>query len=357
MSAVSSRIKVLFAPDWRAGNPYQRLLAEGLAEHGVDVVFAPQTQGLFRLAKAARAVGPFDLLHVHWPEAYFPVLRDKRDFPRRVLFPMDLRLALAGRPLVYTGHNLYPHSAAHTFWVRRACRAVVCGAGAVLAHSAGSVTAYAEEFGVARERCHVIPHGDLSVSLPPPPAPAAARARLGLGAGRICLVFGAVDPYKGIEEILAAWAAGPASDVRLAIIGKPSDPAYAARIAALAAKAPGTILKLERVEEPELADWMAACDCMLFNYRAILTSGSACLARAWGVPVVLPERLGTVDLMEPDPSVVRFGDTPQAMVAAVRRAAAGMAWEHAAPYRAATGWRQVAHRTAEIYRALLSDCG
>lgn len=363
MPADAAPLKVLFAPDWRAGNPYQQLLADALAKQGVDVAFAPQTQGLFRLAKAARrsevAAGPFDILHLHWPEAYFPVLRDRRDFLRRAFFPADLRLALAGRPLVYTGHNLYPHNTGADAWVRRASRAVVRGADAILAHSDGSVEAYAREFGVAPDKFRVIPHGDLAVSLPPPPAREEALARLApLGVApdgrKLCLVFGAVDPYKGIAEILDAFVRERPADLRLAIVGGPRDAAYAGVVEAAAAKVPGTILRLARVNEAELADWMVACDCMLFNYRAILTSGSACLARSWGVPLALPFRLSTVDLMEPDPSVVRFADGPATLVAAVRQAAGfGHARDKAEAYRAATAWDEVARGTAAVYRNLL----
>ncbi len=44
-------LEVVFAPDWRGGVPYQRLLA------------------------AQRC----DLLHLHWPEAYYPKLGDRLD--------------------------------------------------------------------------------------------------------------------------------------------------------------------------------------------------------------------------------------------------------------------------------------
>ncbi len=45
---------------------------------------------------------------------------------------------------------------------------------------------------------------------------------------------------------------------------------------------------------------------MLFHYRAIFTSGAACLARSLGIPILIPRRLDTVDLAEPHPLVFRF---------------------------------------------------
>lgn len=351
-------MKVLFAPDWRSGNAYQQLLAEALAKQGVEVVFAPQVQRLFRLKKVAQAVGDFDLLHLHWPEAYFPTLHDRRDALRRWFFPLDLRLALGQKPLVYTAHNLYPHNRGQESSVRRAVNAVVKRADAIVAHGPAAADAMVTTFGVARSQCHVVPHGDLAVTVPAASVREEARTRLGLGAKPVCLVFGAVDPYKGIEEVLTAWAQAGEMDMELAIVGGVKDPAYAAALEAQVARMPnraGIRLHLQRVEGRALADWMTAADSMLFNYRSILTSGSACLARSWGVPIALPARLNTVDLMEPCANVVRFGDAPGSLLAAVRQAAAvGHLPEEAARYRAATAWDEIARQTANMYRQVLA---
>ena len=51
----------------------------------------------------------------------------------------------------------------------------------------------------------IIPHGDLSVTLGTPVSQADARTALGLGKGKIALMFGAVEPYKGQEEVIAWW--------------------------------------------------------------------------------------------------------------------------------------------------------
>ena len=56
----------------------------------------------------------------------------------------------------------------------------------------------------------------------------------------------------------------------------------------------------------DLREWLSAADAVLFNYRAIFTSGAACLARSYGVPMLMPRRLQTVELDEPSPLVFRF---------------------------------------------------
>ena len=59
-------MKVLFAPDWRAGVPYQTLLAAALAALGVKVEFLAGYKRALALTRLVRA-REFDVLHLHWP--------------------------------------------------------------------------------------------------------------------------------------------------------------------------------------------------------------------------------------------------------------------------------------------------
>jgi hypothetical protein len=107
------------------------------------------------------------------------------------------------------------------------------------------------------------------------------------------------------------------------------------------------------MNDRDLARWLSAADCVLFNYRAIFTSGAATLARSWGVPVLLPARLATVDLDEPDPRVLRF--EPSNFAEQLGRAlAAGSEFASAAAWRERGDWRKIAQRTAAVYRAALA---
>jgi glycosyltransferase involved in cell wall biosynthesis len=300
--------EVLFAPDWRSGVPYQRLLAEALAAHEVRVSFLQgykRALPLTRLLQDWRKAHPCDLLHLHWPEAYFARMGDRWDAFRRARFSLDLALATRTLPLVVTAHNLHAHNRAEEPFIMRNSRAAFRRAAAVIAHSAAAGAGIAEQFGVAPERIHVIPHGDLSVTMPPPIPRAEARAKLELGSGPLCLVFGALEPYKGVEEIIAFWR-DVQPGVQLAIAGKPMSPEYGAELEQLARGVPDVTLRFGWLADADLAIWLSAVDAVLFNYRTIFTSGAASLARSWGVPLLLPRRLRTVDLAEPSKFVLRF---------------------------------------------------
>jgi len=345
-------MKVLFAPDWRAGVPYQTLLAEALTGLGVEVDFLADYKRVLALSRLVKT-RTFDLLHLHWPEAYYPRKKDGLDWWRQARFPSDLALATRRHPLVVTAHNLEPHNRSGEFCGRRNARAPFTRARAVIAHSDAARAVLIAHHRLAPENVHVIPHGDLSGPLGEPLPRADAARQLDLPAGPVCLMFGTVEPYKGLEEVLAHWrAAAPAAT--LVVIGNPCDPEYAARLTGLADGLAGVRLHFGWVSDEQLRVWLSAAAAVLFNYRQIFTSGAASLARSWGVPILIPRRLDTVDLAEPSPLVQRFEtlatDFPAALATALSTAPSFAA---AAEWRAATAWARVACATADIYARVL----
>ncbi len=331
-------MRVLFAPDWRGGAPYQRLLAEALAEQGVEAAFLSTYRRGFPLA---RTRDPADVLHLHWPDAYYPQKNDAFDGFRRARFFADILLATRNRPLVLTAHNLYPHNRLDQSFIRFNTRVGYRRAAAVIAHSENAARELVETFDLPPAKCHVIPHGDLSVAMGEPVPREEARRQLGLGGEKLGLMFGAIEPYKGIEDVIAQWHAG-----NLAVVGKPISEEYGARIAGLAN--PRVAVHLGWLSDERLRLWLSAADCVLFNYRAIFTSGAACLARSFGIPLLIPERLKTVDLDEPNALVFRFGN--EGFGAQLERAfQTPPDFASARPWREKCAWGAVAKQTAAVY--------
>ncbi len=345
-------MRVLFAPDWREGVPYQRLLAGALAAHGLEVTFLSHYKRLLPLTRLVREQRA-DLLHLHWPEAYYPRVRDGWDFFRRARFRADLALATRSLPFVLTAHNLQEHNAGELPLARANYAAAYRRARLVFAHSDAARDALVATYDLRAEKIRVIPHGDLSVAMPTPVPAGEARARLGLPPGPLCLMFGTVEPYKGQEEILAWWRdTQPAA--QLIIVGRPCTDEYAGAVRKSAGGVPNVTLQFHWLSDAELALFLSAADCAVFNYRTIFTSGAATLARSWGLPILLPSRLTTVDLHEPDPRVFRFAqlgsDFAQKLHAALQIAPDFTA---AAPWRASIAWPRLATLTAEGYREAL----
>src|SRR5437660_952845 len=123
---------VIFAPDWRDGVPYQRLLADALANHDVRVTFLDGYKRGFPLCRLMRE-RRCDLLHLHWPEAYYPRKGDAWDWFRRARFAFDLAGAIRRCALALTAHNLVAHNRCGESFISRNSNAAVQRASVVFA--------------------------------------------------------------------------------------------------------------------------------------------------------------------------------------------------------------------------------
>src|SRR5262245_28030255 len=347
-------LDVLFAPDWRAGSPYQVLLAKALRDHEVTASFLDGYKRVFPLRRSL-ARRRCDLLHLHWPEAYFPCKHDGLDWFRRARFPFDLSGATKRYPLALTAHNFCVHNRAKEAFLERNIRHVHLQADVIFAHSELAKLRLMQSFELPLERIRVIPHGDLSVSLGEPHPANNARSELGLGLGKIAVVFGTVEPYKGLEEIIEWWRY-ERPNVKLAIIGKPITPDYGSQILRRIGNTTNIIHRLNWLSDELLRLWLSAADVVIFNYREIFTSGAANLARSFGIPIVLPKRLDTIVLEEPTPYVRRFtsfetdfGEQLTAALLVQPDFAAASSW------RKACSWDNIARVTADGYRYALSE--
>ena len=198
-------MRVLFAPDYRAGLPYQTLLADALGQHGVEVSFLSDYYRGLPLFRGTCAIAP-DIVHVHWPDRYFQRQGDRWDSLRVARYPFDCWLTAHYRPLVLTAHNLFPHDRADERGVFRNVRCTAQSAKAIFVHSDVARQRVRTTFGLSDNLIHSIPFGDHSVPMGAPLPRDQARIQLRLSRDdKVCLVFGTVSPYKGSDELVKFW--------------------------------------------------------------------------------------------------------------------------------------------------------
>src|SRR5262249_13178391 len=128
------RVRVLFAPDYRAGVRYQALLADALAKHEVEVDLLSDYYRGLPLFRGTRSQLP-DIVHVHWPEQYFNQRSDGLDALRVIRYPLDCWLTTRFRPIVLTAHNLLPHNRGDERGVFRNVRYTMQSSKAIFVHS------------------------------------------------------------------------------------------------------------------------------------------------------------------------------------------------------------------------------
>lgn len=317
---------------------YRRSARRGLdAPARVPFKAAEHLPDMLRLRRALDA----DVVHYQW----------------LTIPPLDARLLPPRRPRVMTAHYILPPQAS-----RRQIRSAhhVFGAmDAVVAHSEHSATRLRNEVGLDPAQVHVIPHGafDYLTKLPEEkPLPAELEG----AEGPVILSFGLIRPYKGIENLLAAFgtvaATHPAAE--LWIVGNPRMDVEPLRRAA--SEAGGRVRTVTRfVDDAEIPAIFRRADLVVLPYLDAEHSGVLYTGLAFGKPLVLsavggfPEvaETGAARLVPPGDSDALAATLAELAGDEVARAelAAAAARAAAGPY----SWDEAARRTMDLYRELI----
>lgn len=295
----------------RAGdaNPYQRLMMTGLAEGGgFEVAFgaAGKVMPLLRTQLGARP----DVIHLDWIHGYLYRRRAWMTAVQHVLFFADVLLArLLGARLAWTLHNVRPHGRQEVGTARKwfAQRCLL-----IRVFSAEGVREVSELFGLPPARIQHVPEGSYASVYPPalPPQPPADV--------RVMAYVGNLRPYKGVRELIEAFAATAAPEWRLRIYGSAFDADYARACADAAAQDQRVTIEEGFVPVERLPALYAAADVVCLPFLKVDNSGSALMAMGYERAVVAPamgalrERLaGQAQLLYP------AGELPAALARAM----------------------------------------
>jgi glycosyltransferase involved in cell wall biosynthesis len=340
-------MKVAFLPVY--ANPYQRLLAGGVARAGVAVAMLPGLPSAAWL-RANRATT--DVLHFHW--LYGLYMAHWRTPWQAAAFLRRFRLARElGYRVVWTAHNVVPHRAAGLGPLHAHVRRLVMAeADAVIVHCQAGRRALLERF-PRRGPTVVIPIGSYAGLYPGAADRATARARLGLsGAAFVTLTLGNIAAYKGLERFAAVFSATAAPDDVALIAGRDRDAGVVRRLRRAAAADGRIRLHAGYVPDDEVHLYLAAADALVAPFERILTSSSVVVGLSYGLPMVAPdlgcmaEQIGAAGVVYPPGdeglaqalAAIKRADRTQ-MSAAARAIAAGLSWD------------DIGQRTAEVYRA------
>jgi glycosyltransferase involved in cell wall biosynthesis len=257
---------------------------------------------------------------------------------------------LARTPIVFTTHY---HGTGHTRVARHLhkvyrffSRIALARASAIIAVSAAERSLLVADFPFVAGKTSVIPNG---TSRPAPPADDApgqpARNRSVLAAGRL-------EPYKGIDQVLAALEALP-DDVDLTICGNGPD---RPRLEALAGELGITerVSFRGRVSDAELADRLSRCGVVVTLSRHEAFGMTVAEALVAGSPVVCSDIPAFAEFTAHAPAgavtLVPPGCPPEEVASAILRAL-----EHGPvdPTKVdLPDWAQVARQTESVYESV-----
>ena len=285
-------LRVLMMPDSTAANPYQRRLVEGLRAAGVGVTLV-NPAGRLPLLTAARGPARPDVVHLHWTHA----LVLGRSLPRSLLKSARFLLELAvlrwrGIRVVWTAHNLVEHERRFPRLELAVGRAAARLYNRIIVHceAAGDIIARAYGMdGAARQRLSAVPHGHFIGVYDDTLDRADARRQVGVERGApVFAHIGQIRPYKGVFDLLDAFARLHHPAARLVIAGKPWNGRLAAELQRRAQRDERIRLFLGFVPDEHMQTYLRAADAVVLPYRDILTSGSAMLGMSFARAVIMP---------------------------------------------------------------------
>lgn len=350
-------MKIMAFP--RDPNPYQRLLACELERLGARVSYLGRltpshTLNLLLLPAetAARRMAGAQVVHLHWVFGFglpgadlFPVLRRVS----QAWFCLWLAtVRMLGLRVVWTAHNVMPHSQVFANDAA-ARRLLVRHCDLVIAHTPAALDGLAA-LGAAPSRSLVVRHGPMGLA-----AATALRIPGSDDGPREFLFFGKVAGYKGVEELLAAFAdLQEGTPARLTVAGHCADADLRGRLA----RAGNVRLRLAHVPEQDLAGLLAGADVVVLPFREVTTSGSAELALSHARPLIVPDLPALASL--PAGAVLRYDRSVRGLAAAIaelanadssRLAAMSAA---AAAYSEQVSWSDIARATLSALESVTS---
>jgi glycosyltransferase involved in cell wall biosynthesis len=240
-----------------------------------------------------------------------------------------------------TGEAAHRWAALYTRWMIKPLLRLTSG---VVVHSRFDLVALLDAYGLEATPAQVALHGPYDHHAVP-----AARRPAEDGTCRL-LFFGTIRPYKGLEDLVAAFARLPES-YHLTVVGETWEGwTLPAELIAASPAADRITLVNRYVADAEVDHYFAGADVVVLPYRRSSASGPLHIAMSHGLPVVVTSVGGLVEAAEGYPGAVMTpAASPADLAVAIGRAAGLAGRRHADP----SSWG----RTVDAYARLLQEIG
>lgn len=283
------------------------------------------------------------------------------------LFPVTYTIVRAmkarGIPVVVTAHNVSAHEGGGAYV--RASRILFRMADRVLVHSEANRARLIEQYALPEEKAVQVAIGAYMGDAEAVPRDDAIGA-LGLPPERRYLLsFGTIRPYKGVDDLIEAFAriAPSHPEVDLVIAGKPWSAwePYARQIEAHGLK-DRVHLFLDYIPEDRVRLFFSAADTTVLPYRHFdAQSGVCAVAMPYRKPVIVSDVGGLPEWVDRDPDWIVPAQSPEVLAARLTRFIRSREEETAAFAPLAErvlhrfSWQGIAERHVEVYRRLFTQ--
>jgi len=294
-------LKILFLP--KVKNLFFPKLVEGLSSFDLEVCSDTE--------KFWQEPFPFDVLHIHFPEAFYCWDRCRQEgsedhCSEKFLSRLKV-LKSKGVTVVWTVHNLEPHDRINSNRDREIFKTFIeCCSGIIIqCGKAGELLE--EQYPETKNRIKkIIPHINYIDCYPNNISRKEARLQLDCKIDDfLFLSFGLIRTYKDIPLLLKAFngLSGKHKNIRLLIAGALSeDIGWKTKLKIYSSSMFNSriVLKTEYVKDQDVQVFFNAADACVFSYRKIFMSGAVILAQSFGLPIIAPDSGCIADYVTPE---------------------------------------------------------
>jgi glycosyltransferase involved in cell wall biosynthesis len=232
-----------------------------------------------------------DIFQIHWPEQVFWSGGSHLKMLARVGLTLAAlaRMRCSGVRILWMVHNTEPYDASG--FISAIWRVYVFGL-RLLTQQYVVLSPRTED--VVRQRLRLSSKAIVARIHHPsyPRGRSREIARLNLGISperRVYVFFGAIRPYKGLDDLLDAFGELADPNARLIVAGEPLLSSTATALRARAELDPRIELRLGYIEESMLTEVIDAADRVVLPFRSSLHSGSLVRALSQGKVTITPE--------------------------------------------------------------------
>jgi glycosyltransferase involved in cell wall biosynthesis len=247
------------------------------------------------------------------------------DFIRLIEFIFTFLFAkLAGKTIVFTVHDLYQFGKQSLRWkfqIEMARNIVFRFSNAIHVHNHFTRKLiegrYKRKSGIS-----VIPHGNFIDYYVNQISRSEARQQLGLPDDIFIYLFlGLLRPYKGLEDLFAAFKKLESPKLRLLVAGRVFGvTGYESELKKLSRIDPRINLVPKFIADEDIQVYLKACDVFVLPYKDITTSGAAFLALSFGRPIIAPAITSFPEVVTLESGILYDASKPDGLVSALMEA-------------------------------------
>jgi beta-1,4-mannosyltransferase len=279
--------KILVLPDAGPENPFQYQMIDFLRKSGF-IVEKELSKRFFATTTAVRKHQP-DVVYFDWIQSFILgktlliTLLKCTCFMLECLYLIHIRRT----PIVHTLHNIHNHAGlwlniekvVYTWFLRRCSR--------IRVYTQETKDKVVSLFGLRPERIKLVYDVPFHHYYPNDVSIAESRQHLKIPQKAFVYIFlGMVKPYKGIEDLIAAFRQMASPSDILMLVGASDRPSYADSIKSLVADDSRVIFRNEFVAVPQVQYYFNAADVVVLPFKNIEHSSSVDLAMSFAKPII-----------------------------------------------------------------------